>query len=95
MRRRTQEVTDIYDEWETSPSTQSSTLIKYFALTTFFWFKMGFHHNKKSFKTLQKGSKQKKKKKSSFFWVFEKLWIYKSELKDRRASGGLVLEQTW
>lgn len=67
MRRRTQEVTDIYDERETSPSTQSSMLIKYFALTTFFSFKMGFHHNKKKVSKLCKKAQSKKKKKCSFF----------------------------
>lgn len=59
MRRQTQEVTDIYDERETSSSTQSSTLIKYFALTTFFSFKMVLT-------TIKKVSKLCKKK-SSFF----------------------------
>lgn len=76
MRRRTQEVTDIYDERETSPSTQSRTLIKYFALTAFFSFKMVFTtmKKKKSFKTFAKRLKAKKQKKQTQNNFFLTLW---------------------
>lgn len=73
MRRRTQEVTDIYDERETSPSTQSCTLIKYFALTAFFSFKMVFTTIKKKKVSKLCKKAQSKKKKITQQLLFESL----------------------
>lgn len=68
MRRRTQEVTDIYDERDTSPSTQSSTLIKYFALLSSHlkWFSPQL---KKKFQNFAKRLKAKRKKKMNNFFL--------------------------